>query len=214
MNDVLYDLGYFIQSLSLYDFLFLLSVLVLIIMLTSLVYIFKISQSDDDFVDNDDDKNDIDNKKEEIDNNKKEEKNNDNDNNSDNELDLLKISKEIDENKSPIISLNDYEREQEEKAIISYDELLAAAKEKDEQINYKNEENINGLTIKAVDLEMFNTRPIELPRKKNELVVLENENEINKEEVTQEESSPPVLISYEKQEDFLQTLKQLQELLN
>lgn len=207
MEEALYNLGYFIQSLSLYDFLFLLSVIVLIIMLTSLVYIFKISQSNDDFDDKDDNDKNNENKKEEEKDNINEEQL------EDNELDLLKISKEIDENKSPIISLNDYEKEQEEKAIISYDELIAASKEKDQQINYKNEENINGLTIKAVDLEMFNTRPIELPRKKNEIIPLE-EKVVENEDIVEKDDSPPVLISYEKEEAFLQTLKQLQELLN
>ena len=88
------------------------------------------------------------------------------------------------------VNLNRYEEEQEEKAIISYEELLN--RKNDFAINYSEEENIDEeLTIKKVDLD----------------------NLINK-EVTEPQHISVTVISYDKEEAFLQALKTLQQTLN
>lgn len=88
------------------------------------------------------------------------------------------------------VNQNHYEEEQEEKAIISYDELLSRTNEF--AINYSEEENIDDeLTIKKVDLD----------------------NLVNKDIITKPELNVSVL-SYEKEEAFLEALKALQQSLN
>ncbi len=79
------------------------------------------------------------------------------------------------------IDMTPYEEEQEEKAIISYDELLS----KTSQVNLDYNEINNEL-------------PIEVPKIKKVV----------------EEKEKVEVISYEHEEEFLRTLKQLQELLN
>ena len=90
------------------------------------------------------------------------------------------------------IELTPYEEEQEKKAIISYDELLS--KENNAHIAYESEYQNDDLIAKKVDLA--NTGKIELDPIKRE---------INK-KVT--------LMNYEHEEQFLEVLKQLQNLLN
>jgi len=107
------------------------------------------------------------------------------------ELKYLRELTEALENAEPSnINLNQYEEEQEEKAIISYEELLKH--KNDFSINYSEEENIDDiLTVKKVDLANL----------------INNEN-----------TEPPKLnvtiISYEKEEAFLEALKTLQQNLN
>ena len=107
------------------------------------------------------------------------------------ELDSLKeITKYLENAEPAAISINKYEEEQEEKAIISYEELLK--KKNDFAINYSEEENITEeLTIKKVDLD----------------------NLINK-EVEEKPNLNVTVISYEKEEAFLEALKNLQQNLN
>ncbi len=105
-------------------------------------------------------------------------------------VDLLKITKALEEAEPQNSNLNLYEEEQEEKAIISYDELIK--KKNDFAINYSEEKNIDDdLTIKKVDLN----------------------NLINKEEIVKPEIKVTI-ISYEKEEAFLEALKRLQQTLN
>lgn len=108
-------------------------------------------------------------------------------------VDLQSITKDL-ENKQneKTIDFTSYEAEQEEKAIISYDELLEASKKV--SINYSEEKNIDDVLVKKVDLD--NTGKIELDPIKKEL------------------NSKVELVSYEHEEDFLKALKQLQSLLN
>ncbi len=111
-----------------------------------------------------------------------------------NSFDLLSVTKELESlpKEEKTIELTSYEAEQEEKAIISYEELLA--KSKMASISYSDESRSDDIFVKKVDLE--NTGKIELdPIKK----------EIN--------SKVPVLL-YEHEEEFLKALKQLQNLLN
>lgn len=104
--------------------------------------------------------------------------------------DLLEIAAALEQAEPNNSNLNRYEEEQEEKAIISYDELLERTNEW--AINYTEEENIaEDLTIKKVDLNNLVNKEISL---KPELKVS--------------------VISYEKEEAFLAALKELQQILN
>ena len=139
MKNLMFDFTTFIKSLTLVDVLFIVALLGLVVLVVTLIYIVKMNNEEDLKL------------LEELEN--KEENNE--------ELDLVSISKSIDESPTKPITLNDYEREQEEKAIISYDELIKTKEIPLEEINYKNEENIDGLTIKTVDQNDL-TKPIEL----------------------------------------------------
>lgn len=100
---------------------------------------------------------------------------------------LEQITKNIEENHKPInINLTNYEQEQENNAIISYDELIK--NKKNFSVNYDEsyKPNDNTIEVKKVDLNDYTPR----------------ENDSNNIKVT--------LMSYEKEEAFLKALKQLQ----
>ena len=108
-------------------------------------------------------------------------------------FDLQKVTKELEAlPKEKTVNLTSYEEEQEEKAIISYDELLEASKKV--SINYSDTDMEDDITVRKVDLD--NTGKIELDPIKKEL------------------NSRVSLVSYEHEEAFLKALKQLQSLLN
>ena len=206
MGNLLKDFMIFIKSLDFIDILFVMSLVALVVLITTLVYIIKVNDVEvddtDDMVDDLQEDNHKDVKVE------------------DEELDLSKISKEIENAPVNPITLNDYEKEQEEKAIISYDELLKT-KDLQEEINYINEKNLGDLTVKSVDVESI-TRPIELPKIKEKLKEEKEEKKTNVEEIKEQldeldatpRHSKTILISYKKEEEFLQTLKSLDNLLN
>lgn len=107
--------------------------------------------------------------------------------------DLQSITKEIELN--PIqkkVELTQYEAEQEERAIISYDELLA--KSDNVSIVYSDSEDKDDVLVKKVDLER--TGKIELDPIKKEM------------------NSKVNVLKYEHEEAFLSALKDLQNLLN
>ena len=113
-----------------------------------------------------------------------------NDNNNDEITSLKEITEALENAEPSAINLNKYEEDQEEKAIISYDELLK--RKNDFAINYSEEESLDDdLTVKKVDLD----------------------NLINKEVRVKPEIKVSV-ISYEKEEAFLEALKKLQQTLN
>ncbi len=180
MKNLIVDFTSFIKSLTLIDILFIISLIGLVVLVVTLIYIIKMNNEEDiEFLDDNEVVKD-----------------------NDDELDLASISKEIEENPTKPITLNDYEREQEEKAIISYDELVKTKEINVEEINYKNEEDIDGLTIKTVNQDEI-TKPIELPRVKlKESHISDNNDDKN------------ILISYDKEEEFLDALKKLESLLN
>ncbi len=105
---------------------------------------------------------------------------------------LRELSKELEHiNRNNNINMTKYEEEQEQKAIISYDELI---KNKNRvSIGYENEELVNNVEIKKIDLDR--TGEIELDPIKQEL------------------NSKVTLVSYEHEEEFLASLKKLQYLL-
>ena len=172
---IINDMVSFIKTLSFVDVVFFFAVLALMLLVIVLIYFLRENT-------------------EEMDNNipfKQDFQNKPIEDNSNGEITSLKEITEALENAEPSsINLNKYEEEQEEKAIISYDELLK--RKNDFAINYSEEENFDDeLTVKKVDLD----------------------NLINKDVVVKPEIKVSV-ISYEKEEAFLEALKQLQQKLN
>lgn len=158
----------FLKTLNFTDIIFFLAVLALMLLMITLIYFIK-----------ENNENEIEFKT--LDDDLKEQT----------ELESLKEITEALENAEPnSINLNSYEEEQEEKAIISYEELLK--KKNDFAINYSEEENITEeLTVKKVDLDNLINKEVEVKPKLNVSV-----------------------ISYEKEEAFLKALKTLQQTLN
>ncbi len=114
----------------------------------------------------------------------------------DNEIDLKTIRDTIDENPKPLIDMTSYEEEQEQKAIISYDELLKEANKK--QLNYTEEKLVDDcIPVKKIDLNNILNEPI-----------------INDINVIDKEEKKLNLFHYEQEEAFLKALKELNELLN
>ena len=167
----------FLKTLSFVDVVFFFAVLALMLLVIVLIYFLRENRIDDD--------NNITSKHDFLD------KNIDDDAHTNREMDSLKEITEALENAEPsAVNLNRYEEEQEEKAIISYDELLK--RKNDFAINYSEEENLDeDLTVKKVDLD----------------------NLINRDIVVKPEIKVAV-ISYQKEEAFLEALKQLQQKLN
>lgn len=158
MKQMLKDLISLIGSLSNIDILLYIAVLVLIILIVSLIYIIKTSEEEED-----------------ISLSKIEEKE-----------DLKTIIENI-EKKEPPTALTDFEAEQEEKAIISYEELVA--KNKLGTIRYEEENTINDeVSIKKINLDSLLENP-----EKNKTIGF---------------------YTYEREEEFLKTLKALNKLLN
>ena len=86
------------------------------------------------------------------------------------------------------IEMTPYEEEQEQRAIISYDELLKRGNNQD--ISYSNEENIDDILVKHVDIE--------------------NTNKIDLKQINREFDKS----TYEHEETFLNNLKNLQKTLD
>lgn len=107
------------------------------------------------------------------------------------DFDLLSVSHELESlPRERKVSLTPYEEEQEEKAIISYDELV---NRKNENISYNNEFRTadNDILVKQVDLD------------KTQKVDLESSNDIREKDK-----------DYKHEEEFLKSLKDLQKVLN
>ena len=145
------------MALRLVDIIFFFAVLILMILIVTLIYFIKI-------------------------NNETEEKDLE-------ETQEMKIAKELRnsmKNSEPTIKFTDYEKDQEDKAIISYDELLN--KGNNYELNYEKEEMHDDLSVKKVDLDNL---------------VNKNNNTVSNIEVR--------LISFQKEEAFLEALKRLQK---
>ena len=106
-------------------------------------------------------------------------------------LDLEKISKNIESEYKPVaIELTSYEQEQEDNAIISYDELV---KNKDNGYSYdESYKSDSDLSVKKLDLDKITNQLDDKPQEHIEVK----------------------LMSYDKEEAFLAALKQLQKELN
>ena len=145
------------MALRLVDIIFFFAVLILMILIVTLIYFIKI-------------------------NNETEEKDLE-------ETQEMKIAKDLRDsmkNSEPTIKFTDYEKDQEDKAIISYDELLN--KGNNYELNYEKEEMHDDLSVKKVDLDNL---------------VNKNNNTVSNIEVR--------LISFQKEEAFLEALKRLQK---
>ncbi len=200
--EIFKDIYTFISCLDGVDIIFLVAIVTLLILLVTLVYFIKINRDEEDNYPNGGDNysngnsnnnssgnndkiNDIVDKIEV----KQEKEENYNDEEGE-LLDLEGLTKKLKEqaNNPNIVPSTEYEKEQEEKAIISYDELLK--KHNNYAINYEKEERKDDLVIRKVDLS----------------------NLINSE--VHDEIKNVRVISYEKEEAFLSALKELNRLLN
>lgn len=159
----------FFKTLSGVDYVLYFAILVLVVLIVSLIYLLNTTDVDDDLLELEDFNND-----------------------SLGEFDIKEaVSKLVeDKNNSNTIDLTEYEKEQEEKAIISYDELINSTKNK--KINYESDELLNNtISVRKVNLENLTS------------------------DVEEEKTNVNVkVISYQHEEEFLRALKQLQKLLN
>lgn len=114
------------------------------------------------------------------------------------EVNVNELTKEV-KDSSLIKEPKSYEDEQEAKAIISYDELVNTKTMP--IINYQKEEEIEGLTVKKIDLNNLANTTEPKPIAVHEVDAINTE--------TERKSK---LISYAKEEEFLATLKRLQRL--
>lgn len=196
------DILIFLKSLSFVDVVFLVAVILLLILIVTLLYFIKINKdeiSEDDLFSQNMKNNEIKEKPKEkkediIDKIVKENTEEISDEEYNDEegelLDLESLTKKLKaEQNADQTKIDKYEQEQEEKAIISYDELLK--KNNHYAINYEKEEVVDDLIIKKVNL--------------NDLVNKNIEENIN---------NNVRVISYQKEEDFLKALKELNSLLN
>ena len=194
---VLNDIYKFFEILSFVDIIFFVAIIFLLILLVTLVYFIKINK---DVLDENDlfPPSDGNSNKEDVNEISKIEVKEDLPvNNSVQEyndeeaelLDLESLTKKLQQEESERITCTEYEKDQEEKAIISYEELLQ--KHNKYAINYEKEEVIDDLIVKKVNL--------------NDLVNKNAEEKIE---------TKVRAISYEKEEAFLDALKELNSLLN
>lgn len=150
----------FFKNITFIDYIFFFSVIFLIVLVVSLIYFIRVNE---DIIEKADSIEDPDN--------------------------LRKIAKEIKKESKPV-NFTSYEKEQEDKAIISYEELLNNTGEF--ELNYASEEKKDDLVVKKVDL--------------NNIVNLNNQIEVAKSEIP--------LFSLKREEEFLKALKELQNQLN
>ncbi len=152
------DIGNFLLALRFVDVVFFLAVLILMILVITLIYFIKIN--DGEF------------KKKTCEETA--------------EMRIVRDLKDSMNGENKTVQFTDYEKEQENKAIISYDELVKKSNNYD--LNYVEEKNIDDLTVKQVDLDnLFN-------KKQENMASIEVR-----------------VISFAKEEAFLQALKQLQQ---
>lgn len=157
------DIIAILTNLSFIDYILYFSVLALLILVVALIYVLK---SDDIETNMGSDKM-----------------------NEEKEIDLQYIANTIATKPEPIVDMTHYEEEQEQKAIISYDELIA--KSNNNHLKYDEEKLIDNI----------------IPTKKINLSDMINE----KNEETKVETA---IVHYEREEAFLKTLKELNSLLN
>ncbi len=156
--NIFWDILELVKSLSFVDIVFFFAVMILMILIVTLIYFIKINNEEDSIIDKE-------------------------------ETAEMKIVKEIQKNlgkEEPVTNFTEYEKDQEDKAVISYDELLN--KTNNYELNYENEELHDDLSIKKVNLDDLVNKNVE--------------------------STPKVdvrVISFAKEEAFLQALKQLQK---
>lgn len=149
----------FFKNITFIDYIFFFSVVFLIILVVSLIYFIKINE---EIIEEENKLSDPDNLKE--------------------------IASSIKTEAKPI-TFTSYEKEQEDKAIISYEELLNNTGEF--ELNYLDEEVKDDLTVKKVDLT-------NIANQNSQIIVEQKEVQ---------------LFSLKKEEEFLKALKELQKTL-
>lgn len=165
MKDLIYNLGGFLHLLTWKDFVIMALVFLILVLLLVIYYLIKVKDLKESEV-------------KIFDKNER-------------ELDLEQISKKLETEEPRQIKLTDYEEEQEDKAIISYQELLERSKT---------------ISFDEIDDEYQN---FEVKIKKINLDETNNE----KKEEKKEPSKVP-MISDDKETDFLLALKKLQNKLS
>jgi hypothetical protein len=161
VKEVLENLMGFIYSLSMGDYFFFIGTFLLIVLFIYILYLIKCSDVEEKPASKSD------------------------------SFDIEAACKAIEKDYKPeTIKLTNYEEEQENNAIISYEELI---KNKDKvSVNYDDEYkfDIPELSVKKIDLNAKGGEKIEVPKMEVRLM------------------------SYEKEEDFLKALKELQKNLS
>ncbi len=161
MKEMLENLLGFIYSLSMGDYFFFIGTFLLIVLFIYILYLIKSGDEEKAAVKEDE------------------------------TFDLEKVTKDIEQNYKPeTIKLTSYEEEQENNAIISYDELVKTRELK--KVSYDDEYTyeIPELKVKKFDLNTISNTVIDEPKLDVQLM------------------------SYEKEEEFLKTLKKLQSNLS
>jgi len=154
------DIFNFLKNISFIDYIFFFTVVFLIVLVVSLIYFIRINE---DVLENDEIK-DPDN--------------------------LKAITNSLKNKEVKPITFTSYEKEQEEKAIISYDELLSNTGEF--KLNYADEETKGDVSVKRFDLNNLINPDIKKAPPKLEVH----------------------LVSLKREEEFLQALKDLAKQLN
>lgn len=170
-----------LTSLSLVDYILYFSILALIILVAALIYVMKTEENEKE-------------EKKEVAVGSESVKNS-----VESEIDLQTVVNTIDENPKPLVDMTVYEKEQEQKAIISYEELINESKK--QQINYDEEELIDDcIPTKKINLTtLINETGGRKPKEGLDVNPKEHEN---------------ILFHYEKEEAFLKALQELNKLLN
>lgn len=160
MKEMFKNLFGFLYSLSMGDYFFFIGTFLLIILLIYIIYLLKIDEETEP----------------------KEEK-----------FDINKVTKNLEENYKPNvpnIKLTSYEEEQENNAIISYDELL-----KTRELNVVTYDDTFSNTEKDLEIKKFDLEGT------GKIKIVDPKIEVK-------------LIEYEKEEEFLRVLKDLQSKLS
>ena len=165
MKEMYENLVGFIYSLSMGDYFFFIGTFLLIVLFVYILYLIKCSDGEEVL-------NDVSDKKD--------------------DFDIEAVTKAIEKDYKPeTIRLTSYEEEQENNAVISYEELL---KNKDKiSVSYDDEYEFEEQTLSVKKFDLTNTS--ETP-------------------VIDESKLKVQLISYEKEEEFLKALKDLQSNLS
>lgn len=164
MKDIAYNLGGFLHLFTWKDYLILLLVFLIVVLLLVIYYLIKVKDLQIE-------------KNESV----------------DQDLDLNEISRKIEQEEPKSITLTDYEEEQEDKAIISYQELL----DRNKRIGFE-----------EIDDEYQN---FEVKIKK---INFDETTKTNKDNKVNKSSTKISMISDEKETDFLDALKKLQNKLS
>lgn len=166
MKEVLENLVGFIYSLSMGDYFFFIGTFLLIVLFVYILYLIKCSDVEEEVSSNSEVKKDS--------------------------FDIEAVTKAIEKDYKPeTIRLTSYEEEQENNAVISYEELL---KNKDKKsVSYDDEYEFEEPTLSVKKFDLTNTS--ETP-------------------VIDESKLKVQLMSYEKEEEFLKALKDLQSNLS